>query len=429
MTSQHHVRRTAEDLLAYIDASPSPFHCVAETQRRAEAAGFLRLDEAEPWDLEAGQGYVIPCDGSIILLRPGLDDMEDAGFRLIGAHTDSPNFRVKPLGDVAKSGYAQVGVQPYGGLLSHTWVDRDLGVAGRVSFREEGGVASRLVDIREPLLRIPSLAIHLDRELRDKGLHLNAQDHLQPVLGLVPEDAKSGGFRGVIAEACGVPMGAILAWDLSLFDLTPAGFGGLDDAFIFAPRLDNQAMCHAGLEALLRSSAASATQVVCLYDHEEVGSASHSAATGAFVERVLRRLAPDPETWGRATSRSWQLSADMAHALHPNYEAKHEPAHRPRMGDGPVIKVNANQRYATCDAGEALFASLCADAGVGCQRFVMRSDLPCGSTIGPLSASRLGIRTVDVGNPMLSMHSIREQCGSADAEAMVAAMTGFLDIS
>ncbi len=417
-------RNAALDLLTYIHQSPTPFHCVSETAKRAQSAGFLGLDEKSAWKLDDGQAYFVTCDGSIILWRMGTVPVENAGLRVIGAHTDSPNLRVKPVIDVQHAGYAQVGVEPYGSLLLHTWLDRELGVAGRVVSRTDQGLACTLVRIDQPLFRVPSLAIHLDRNIREEGVKLNPQDHMQPVIGL--EGPNKNMLREMVAEAAGVDSSAIYGFDLSLFDLNPPCLGGVDEAFIFSARLDNQAMCHASLSALLAAPASAPTHMVCLYDHEEVGSGSHAGAGGALAERIIERLMPTPEKKARVISQSWQLSADMAHAVHPNYEHRHEPDHRPRMGFGPVVKINTQQRYATCGQGEALFAALCADAGTVCQRFVVRSDLPCGSTIGPITAARLGIRTIDVGNPMLSMHSIREQAGSADHGVMIDVMTRFL---
>lgn len=424
------IHPTTEDLLAYIHEGPTPHHCVAESARRLEAAGFAELEEGARWLLEPERGYFVRRGGAILAFRVGRRPAAEAGFRVIGAHTDSPNLRVKPLPEVVDEGYLQLGVEVYGGSLTHTWLDRDLGLAGRVFLAGDapGRTEARLVAIRRPLLRIPSLAIHLDREVVTKGLVLNNQRHLPPLLGLEPAVP----LRELLAEELGVEAERVLSWDLSLMDVQPPAVGGLRGEFVFAPRLDNQASCHAALLAILRARAADATQVVCLYDHEEVGSGSTAGAAGSAAEDLLRRLAEaegpgaEPGSLPRAIARSWQVSADMAHAVHPNYADRHEPDHRPRLNGGPVIKINHQQRYATDAEGEALFEALCREADVPCQRFVVRTDLACGSTIGPISASRLGIRTVDVGNPMLSMHSIREQGGAHDPERMVAVLALFL---
>lgn len=430
------VHPTTADLLSFIQASPTPHHCVAEARRRAEAAGFTSLDEAEVWKLEAGRGYTVTRGGAMIAFRMGTAPAAEAGFRLVGAHTDSPNLRIKPRPDVAREAYSQLGVEVYGGVLLYTWLDRDLGLAGRVLLKGENAATpeTRLISIDRPLLRIPSLAIHLDREVNKKGLVLNQQLHLPPVLGLVAEGATAQGLKALLAEELTVDADRILSWDLGLMDVVPPAVGGLNGEFIFAPRLDNQASSHAALEALFRAPVARATQLACLYDHEEVGSSSTTGAGGSLAEDVLVRVAevegPGASTGSlpRAIARSWQISADMAHAIHPNHTDKHEPNHLPRLNGGPVIKINVQQRYATDGEGEALFESLCQDADVPYQKFVTRTDLACGSTIGPISSARLGVRTVDVGNAMLSMHSIREQGGAADPEYMVSVLTRFYGV-
>ncbi|MCC6625098.1 MAG: M18 family aminopeptidase [Deltaproteobacteria bacterium] len=424
------------DLLTFLDDSPTPWHCAATSARRLEAAGFSRLAEDAAWDIQPGARHYLVRDGLVVAFHVGQRPPHEAGFRLVGAHTDSPNLRVKPVPDVARAGYRQLGVEVYGGALYYTWLDRDLGLAGRAFVRGDGPAPEpRLVDLRRPLLRIPSLAIHLQREVND-GLKLNPQQHLPPVLGqLGPSGADSkDGLQTLLAPTLGVTPDAILGWDLALVDVVPATLGGWADEFVFAGRLDNQAMSHAALTALVRASAAPAdvTRVIALYDHEEVGSLTTAGADGPIVERALARIAGAP-AWGpsaaggdalaRAAARSWHVSADMAHAVHPNFEDKHEPQHRPSLNGGPVIKLNSNQRYATSGEGAAFFAALCADVDVPVQRFVTRTDLACGTTIGPIAAGRLGVRTVDVGNPMWSMHSIREQAGAHDVPRMIAVLT------
>ena len=400
---------------------------MASSASRLVDGGFTQLIEREQWELESGKGYFVVRSGALIAFRVGLESSVDAGFRLVGAHTDSPNLRLKPNADYQASGYAQVGVETYGGLLAYTWLDRDLGVSGRVALHgsDIGQIETRLIDIRRPLFRIPSLAIHLNREIRSDGLKLNNQNHLPPMLGLATGDGSVGAFEALLAEELDVEVDQILSWDLGLMDLQPSTLGGLDDAFVFAPRLDNQASCHAGISALLKAGPAKATALVALYDHEEVGSGSTSGASGSFVEDIMTRITevegPGAVQGGmqRAVASSFQVSADMAHAIHPNYSDKHEPRHLPKINEGPVIKINAQQRYATDSVGEAIFEALCQRSEIPYQKFVTRTDLACGSTIGPLSASRLGVPTVDVGNPMLSMHSIREQCGSEDVAKMI----------
>ena len=420
------------DLLDYVHASPSPRHCVAETVRRLDAAGFEEITEGDAWSLSFGDERYLVRGGTVLAFRVGSAPAVEGGFRLIGAHTDSPNLRIKPVPDVRAQGYQQLGVETYGGLLDYTWLDRDLGMAGGVVIREEGALTTRLVRIDTPILRIPSLAIHLNREVREKGLKLNAQTHLQPVLGLSDGEDEVSSLKALLASELEVEPDQIVSWDLSVMDVVAPTVGGLRGEFIFCPRMDNQAMCHAALLALLDAPQAEATQVICLYDHEEVGSSSAAGAAGNSVEALLRRLTETegpgavPGGLPRAIARSLQVSADMAHAVHPNYADRHEPKHMPHINAGPVIKVNTQQRYATDAETAGLFEALCEEAGVPCQTFVNRTDLRCGSTIGPISAARLGVRTVDVGNPMLSMHAIREMGGAQDPPWMTAVMTRFL---
>jgi len=450
MSDPKHAPETL-DLLSYIDQSPTPWHCASTSADRLRAAGFAALDEREGWRLGPGDGGFVVRDGAVVAVRLGTRPPIESGFRLIGAHTDSPNLRLKPAPEVDKAGYRTLGVEVYGGALYHSWLDRDLGIAGRIFLRAAGAVPeTRLVHIAKPLCRIPSLAIHLNREVNNEGLKLNAQTHLAPMFGMAAgkgDDASA--LKGLLAEAAGVLADAIMGWDLALVDTLPATIGGFDDAFVFAPRLDNQASCHAALTAMLRAEASAATQVVCLYDHEEVGSLTSAGADGPLVELLLQRLASgaawgatntgagdgagdgatsDAERFQRAIARSWHVSADMAHAVHPNYEDRHEPQHKPVLNGGPVIKSNSNQRYATTGETAALFEALCQEVGVPVQKFVTRTDLACGTTIGPIAGGKLGVRTVDVGNPMLSMHSAREQCGAHDVARMIAVMTRFLGL-
>ncbi|UJR80519.1 M18 family aminopeptidase [Sandaracinus amylolyticus] len=425
----------ADDLISYVNASPTPWHAVGETIRRLEAAGYRRLDEAESWSVKPGDRvYVVRAGSSIAALEIGDAPPETAGFRLVGAHTDSPNLRVKPNAQLKRSGQHQIGVEIYGGVLLYTWLDRDLALAGRVMVRAGSTLDARLVRFDRAMLRVPSLAIHLDRAVNTEGLVLNAQSHMVPLLAL-----ESGGtldFKAMLADAVrrdgeSLAAGDVLAFELCAYDVVPATRGGVRGEYVFAPRLDNLASCHASLAALLDAPAAPhVTRGVFLFDHEEVGSMSAQGADGPFLRDVLTRIcAAHPkasrDALPRALARSFFVSADMAHALHPNYADKHEPQHQPQLGGGPVIKSNANQRYATDAEGQARFELWCAEADVTPQRFVTRTDLACGSTIGPITAAGLGMRVVDVGNPMLSMHSCREMSGAADVAKMIAVMRAF----
>lgn len=421
----------AEDLVHYVEASPTPWHAVQETVRRLSDAGYRELDEGETWSLSAGDKvYVIRGGTTLLAFQLGSDAPSEAGFRLVGAHTDSPNLRLKPRPEAGSHGVRQIAVEPYGGVLLHTWLDRDLSVAGRVVVRGEQGLESRLIRIDRPICRIPALAIHLHRKVNDNGLILNKQSHLAPHLAL--EGAGEATIVSVVAEAVGVSPEHILGHDLCLYDVVPPTLGGAQGEFVFAPRLDNLASCHSGISALIEAQGPSrSTRGIVLYDHEEVGSRSKQGADSPFLAHVLARIAravwDRSDAPARALTKSFLISADMAHAVHPNWSDRHEPGHMPQLGKGPVIKSNVNQRYATDGESSARFAAWCAAADVVPQHFVTRSDLACGSTIGPISAGQLGIATVDVGNPMLSMHSIREMAGSADVAPMIAVKRAFFE--
>ncbi|MGY2083371.1 M18 family aminopeptidase [Blastococcus sp. SYSU DS0539] len=410
-----------DDLRAFVDASPSPAHAVAELARRLRAAGFTELAEGDSWAPAPGGQHFVFRHGSLIAFRMGSGPLAETGLRLVGAHTDSPTFKVRPRTDVRQSGYRLVGVEPYGGGLWHTWLDRELTVAGRLVLR---GGDTRLVRLPGAPLRLPSLAIHLDRSVRE-GLTLDPQQHLVPVwdrdLGTGP------GLTEALAAAAGVGVGDVVGTDLVLADTQPSSRAGADGSWVAAPRLDDLACCHSGLLALLAAPAGPRTQLLVCNDHEEVGSGSMSGARGSFLEDVVRRLAAatdpaDAQAAQRALARSVLVSADMAHAVHPTRSERHEPAHRPELGGGPVLKVNANQAYATDAASGGWFTERCDEAGVPVQTFVTRADLPCGSTIGPLTATRLGVATVDIGAPMLAMHSCRELASARDVPLMVGAL-------
>ncbi len=419
------------DLLAYLDASPSPYHAAAEAGRRLVAAGSTSVDLSAPWAEVPARGHVV-VDGAVVAWS-----LPDGGpplppLRLVGAHTDSPGLRIKPQPDTGVGGWRQLAVEVYGGALVNSWLDRDLGLSGRVAVRVDGRVSTRPLRIDRPLLRVPQLAIHLDREISSRGLQLARQRHLTPVWGVGPVDA--GGFRRLVAEELAVAPDAIGGWDVMVHDLSGAALVGADDALVASGRLDDLCSCWAGLVALDRVGALGADApvgaVLVLNDHEEVGSASTRGAGGPLLAQVLERLA-----LARGGSRADLLpvlgasalaSADMAHATHPNHPEKHEPGHWIAIDGGPVVKVNANQRYATEPATQARFEAACARADVPVQRFVGHNEVPCGSTIGPITAAELGVPTVDVGVAQLAMHSARELCGAADPVRMVAALTEWL---
>ena len=413
----------ALDLAAFIDASPSPFHACAEAARRLEAGGgFVAVDErSAPAPGGPGlpaRGYVIR-DGSIVAWA-GLDADDPAGLRLIGAHTDSPNLRVKPQPDLDRAGAQQLALEPYGGVLLNSWLGRDLGLAGRLALRD-GRVL--LVRTEGPVLHLPQLAIHLDREVSTKGLLVDPQRHTAPIFGLGRSQA--GDFASWLADTL-APQGAgpadVVAWDLMTHDTSPSALVGRDGELLSAPRLDNLCSAWAAVEALL----ATGTGMIALWDHEEIGSTSNRGAASPLVEAVLERLAPAPTQRRALLARSTCASSDMAHATHPNYAERHEPTHPIQLGGGPVIKTNVNQRYATDARSAQVFAAACEAAGTPVQWYAHRADIPCGSTIGPITAGRLGISVVDVGAPMLAMHSARELMAAEDARLLRKALTAFL---
>jgi aspartyl aminopeptidase len=412
---------TAQGLCEFIDASPSPFHVCATVASRLRAAGFTELAEADEWTrggkfFTVRAGSLVAWDSTAAEARP---------FRVIGGHTDSPNLRVKQHPDREVVGWRVVALEPYGGAWLNSWLDRDLGISGRLSVRDGSVIAHRLVRIDDPILRVPQLAIHLAEDR--KSLTLDPQRHVNAVWGA---GLGTRSFVGYVAEQAGVDPGDVLGADLMTHDLTPSRLTGVDDDFVSAPRLDNQASCYAGLAALLDAAPAEYLPVLALFDHEEVGSTSDHGADSELLlttlERIVLARGGGREDFLRRVSGSMVASADMAHATHPNYPERHEPGHLIVVNGGPVLKVHPNLRYATDGRTAAAFALACEQAGVPLQRYEHRADLPCGSTIGPMTAARTGIATVDVGAPQLAMHSARELMGANDIPAYAAALRAFL---
>ncbi|GAB2447675.1 aspartyl aminopeptidase [Conyzicola lurida] len=411
------------DLADFIAASPSSFHAAHESARRLEAAGFDRLDETAEWPTGPGRRFVVR-DGAVIAWVEPEAAVPQIPFRIVGTHTDSPGFKLKPKSTTASNGFLQAGVEVYGGPLFNSWLDRELELAGRLVTLDGTEVLVRT----GPFLRIPQLAIHLDRGVND-GLRLDPQQHLNPVFGL--GDLSGADLLGHLAGLAGVEAADVAGYDIVVADTAAPAVFGLDDAFFAAGRMDNLVSVHAGLAAITAAPLdASHVSVFAGFDHEEVGSATRSGAAGPFLADVLARIADglgatESERL-RGFAASWCFSADAGHSVHPNYAERHDPANRPVMGRGPLLKINAQQRYATDAAGAAEWARACAQAGVAYQEFVSNNTVPCGSTIGPVTATRLGIRTVDIGVPLLSMHSARELCAVDDPAALAGALTAFL---
>jgi aspartyl aminopeptidase len=407
----------------FVRASPSSFHVVAGVARSLTAAGFTELQESEDWTDVTGRCFVVR-DGAIIAWVRQESATGTTPFRIIGTHTDSPGFTLKPKPTVGSHGWLQAGVELYGGPLVNSWLDRELELAGRLVF-DDGSTA--LVRTG-PFLRIPQLAIHLDRGVNGEGLKLDPQQHLTPVFGVGnPADTD---VVAHLAELAGRAGATVVGYDVVVADTAAPAVFGLGGRLFASGRLDNLSSVHAGLAALLAlpKRVDGDTPVFAAFDHEEVGSETRSGASGPFLASVLERIAGDASASdrARALASSWCLSADAGHAVHPNYAERHDPANRPIVNGGPLLKINANQRYATDALGAAEWARACAQAGVPFQEFVSNNSVPCGSTIGPLTATRLGIRTIDVGIALLSMHSARELCGADDPWMLSEAMGAFL---
>ena len=410
----------ARDLCDFVASSPSPYHAAAELARRLRLAGFVEQDEADPW--AAGSGFVVR-DGAVIAWRLPVDATATTPFRIVGAHTDSPTFKLKPRPDLTSAGWQQLGVEVYGGPLLNSWLDRELGLAGRMVLSSG---EQRLIRT-EAIMRIPQLAIHLDRAVNDEGLKLDKQQHLSPVWGVDRRDLR---ILNHLAGLAGVQADDVDGWDVVAYDTTAPVVFGANEEFLASGRLDNLSGVHAGLTALIQAPAAGSITVLAAFDHEEVGSETRSGAAGPFLADVLHRissaLGAGPDERRRAYARSLCLSVDAGHAVHPNYAGRHDPANHPLLGGGPLLKLNANQRYATDAVGAAAWRRACRTAGVTTQEFVSNNAIPCGSTIGPITATKLGIRTIDVGLPLLSMHSARELAGTADPLSLARGAAAFL---
>jgi aspartyl aminopeptidase len=422
-------RDTALDLIRFLDASPGPYHAAAEAGRRLTAAGFTEVGLADAWP--SGPGRYLVIDGGSLFAWVVPDGASaDASFRLLGAHTDSPTLRIKPRPDTGNAGFRQLAVEVYGGPLLNSWLDRDLGLAGRVVVRTPDGPQVRLVRVDRPILRVPQLAIHLDPGVRE-GLKLDAQRHLVPIWSLGAPDP--GGFDRFLATELEVAPDDVISYEIVTYDVAGATLAGLSEEFVSSGRQDNLNCSFASVTALAEvadAPAAGHVSAIVLFDHEEIGSRSVTGADGAWLGRQLERSVlargGGRDDFLRAVTNSLHVSADMTHATHPNYADRHEPGHWIALNGGPVIKVSANVSYATSAITQAAFLAATAQAGVPVQYFVNRSGVRSGSTIGPIVAGGLAVPTVDVGNASLGMHSVRELSGAEDIAMMIAAMKAFL---
>lgn len=434
MTISKKAQSSAQDLLNFIDASPSPWHTVASAKQALISADFTELNETEAWQLSPNSAcFVTRGDASMIAFRTGNQPLIDTGFAMVGAHTDSPGLRLKPKAAFANQGLISLGVEVYGGPILATFTDRDLSLAGRVQVRaknkqQDSVYENRLSLFTESLVRLPNLAIHMNREVNEKGLKLNKQTELPLIFGsqasqtnATPQDV----FINSIADNLNVNPSDILSWEFNVYDTQKGAFWGQDNAFIANSQLDNLASCHAALTALIATKNPNKTTVCALFDHEEVGSESATGASGSFLKEVITRIIEcdannlTQQQHSRILAKSFFISADMAHAFHPNHAHAYEPCHHVHVNQGIVIKHNANQRYATSGDSAATIILLCEQAGVPYQQYTHRTDLGCGSTIGPMIASGLGVPTADIGAPMWAMHSLRESAGVLDHQYMI----------
>ena len=428
-------QQQVQHLLDFIDASPSPWHVIKSVEAQLASFNFKKLDETLSWSLESGgRYYVVRDESSVIIFVLGQKPLVETGFKMIGAHTDSPGLRIKPNAATGVDGLLRLGVEIYGGPILATFTDRDLSLAGRIIYKDtNNNIVSSLINFDRPLLRLPNLAIHMNRMVNEDGLKLHKQNELPLILSaLAQECLPQTYFSELLQEQSACEAERILSWDLAVYDTQKGVFWGAENEFYANSQLDNLASCHAALQGLLDDTVLEneATLVCAFFDHEEIGSESNKGADGSFLGDVLKRISlvteNNKEDFTRALAKSFMVSADMAHAYQPNFPLAYDPDHKVFVNKGPVIKVNANQRYSTESVSQAMFVDWCEQAGVPYQKYSHRSDLACGSTIGPITSARLGIRSVDVGNPVWAMHSIRESAGVLDHGYMIKVMKKFL---
>jgi|TARA_B100001971_G_C18231854_1_gene564441 aspartyl aminopeptidase len=415
-----------QGLLKFLQQSPTPFHATANLAAILQDSGFSELDEGEAWKLKAGKYFVTRNQSSIIAFVIGKTDRTKTGIRMSGAHTDSPCLKVKPRPEIFSEGYMKLGVEVYGGALLNPWYDRDLSLAGRVTYQAKNKqIHNLLINFNQPMAVIPSLAIHLDRDANKKR-EINAQTDIPPILMLSGKSQTLDALlkKQIKKENPKSNLQKVLGHELSFYDTNPASIIGMKEEFIAGARLDNLLSCYVGIQALLSADPGVTSLAICS-DHEEVGSASATGAEGPFLKAVLKRMIPDTEDRLRAIAKSLLISTDNAHGIHPNYPDKHDANHGPILNKGPVIKVNANQRYATNSETEGYFSLLCENSDVPFRKYVTRTDMACGSTIGPITAKEIGIRTLDVGVPTFAMHSIRETAGVDDTFHLYRALSAF----
>ncbi len=427
-------QQQVSELLNFIDNSPSAFHAVKSIESQLTQYDFECLDEKQQWLLKPGGRYfIIRDDSSIIFFIAGVKPLAETGYKILGAHTDSPGLKIKPNPVINSDGLLRLGVEVYGGPILATFTDRDLSLAGRISFKTgDGLISSQLIHFEQALIRLPNLAIHMNRHVNEEGLKLHKQNELALILStMVEEQLSVDYFKQCLEKKSGITIDQILSWELNVYDTQRGSFWGDQQQFYANSQLDNLASCYAGLQAFLDDSVLQAdnTRLCAFFDHEEIGSESSKGAGGSFLPDILQRIALaleiGSEGYQCALAQSFMISADMAHAYQPNFPSAYEPEHKVRVNKGPVIKINANQRYSSESISVAQFIYWCEQANVPYQSYSHRTDIPCGSTIGPITSAKLGIRSVDVGNPMWAMHSIRESAGVLDHDYMIKVLKCF----
>lgn len=429
-------RELALELMDFIYNSPSAFHAVDTIKNELSKEHYIELHEGEKWNLEHNKNYYVTRNGSaLIAFKTGSKSPQEAGFKLIGAHTDSPSFRIKPNPEMVSEGsYVKLNTEVYGGPILSTWMDRPLGIAGRVTLKGENILfpESRLINIAKPIVIIPNLAIHMNREV-NKGVELNKQIDTLPLITLINESLEENNYLiKLLAEELKVEVKEIIDFDLFLYEYEKGCFVGLNEEFISSSRLDDLSMVHAGIKALLTSKSVEATNVMVCFDNEEIGSSTKQGADSQLLSNILERIVlsfeGNREDYFRALSKSFMISADLAHAVHPNRGEKHDPKNRPLINKGPVIKISANHKYTSDSDSSSVYELICKKAGVPVQKFVNRSDMLGGSTIGPISSTHLDIRSVDMGSPIFAMHSIRELAGVKDHYYVLKSFEEFYNI-
>jgi aspartyl aminopeptidase len=409
---EHHIN----DLLSFLDEGPTPFNASAAITRRLDKAGFTRIREQDAWQLKSGgRYYLVRGETAVMAFIIGSEPLAQSGFQIAASHIDSPSLKIKGASQKNVANTSKVGVEVYGGPIIHTWLDRELGLAGKVMVQDGQELKTHLVNVAEPVAIIPNAAIHMNRDL-NKGFQYNPQMHLTAILATGSEEEKP--VKAIVAKELNIDVEQIVDCELYFYDLAKATRLGLDKSMISSGRLDNLAMTHAILTSLISAKKPQSTCVAAFFDHEEIGSTTLQGADSSFLDIILKRISAQmkvtPEDHFRALSQSFMISADMAHALHPSYMEKYDPDYSPLINKGPTIKINSNHRYASTASSNQRFIRLCNEAKVEYQKFMVRSDMPCGSTVGPRVSALLGIPTIDIGNPMWAMHSVREVCGTKD---------------